>query len=586
MKQERAWIPALSLIWSSLRRHPARLAMGLAALLISSGCLLSIPKILGYFIDKDLVHGHLTSLHIAAALLFAVVTVYAVTVALRTYLISWVGESLVADIRGRVFSRLLDLPLGFFETHPTGDLLSRLTSDVTLLETMVSIVIPIGLRSGIQLIGALVLMASINRQLTGAILLIGPLLAGVALIFGRKVRKAANVSREDEARAVMQIEATLNAVATVKSFSAEKHESARFDAFNKSSFSARERLMRARGYFTFIVFFLALNVAVMVVYVGGLKVSDSTMNWGMVTQFLIYVSIAAFSAAGLAEIFGEVKKTIGATERLFHILHEPPESGRMIPPLPVPPGGGAVAFDTVNFAYPARPLELALRDFSLSIPPGEMIALVGPSGAGKTTVLRLLLRLYDPQTGGITLDGANLRDLDPRDLRRHIAVVSQEPVIFSGTARDNICYGNPAATEAQIIEASRLAQAHEFITRLPLGYDTPLGEKGQQLSSGQRQRLAIARALVREPRILILDEATSAMDSENEMLLRKTFTQFLGGRTILIVAHRLATVQAADRVVVLDHGRIQGQGSHFHLLTTCPLYAHLVALEFEQNNGV
>ena len=579
------WTFSLGLIWSFLRKYPVRLGIGLAALLISSGSLLSIPKVLGYFIDQNFAEGNLDSLHIAAGIMVAVITLYAATAALRIYMLSWVGERLVTDIRSRVYNQLVGLPVEFFETHPTGDLLSRLSSDVALLETMVSIVIPIGLRSSIQLIGAFLLMASIDWQLTGIILFVGPFLALVALIFGRKVRKTAHFSREGEAKVVTQIEATLNAITTVKSFSAEKNEADRFKTLSEANFGASEKLMRARAFFTFIVFFFALNVAVLVLYFGGRKVLENTISWSMVTQFIIYVSVASFSFAGLSEIFSEIKKTLGATERLFQILGQPLESARTVPPLPMPPGKGSVVFDKVNFAYPARPLQPALRDFNLSIQPGEMIALVGPSGAGKTTVLRLLLRLYDPQTGCITLDGADLRDLEPSDLRRQIAIVSQEPAIFSGTVRDNILYGNPEATEEQLLEASRLAQADEFIVRLPLGYDTPLGEKGQLLSTGQRQRLAIARALVRQPRMLLLDEATSAMDSENEMLLRKTFTQHLRGRTMIIVAHRLATVQSADRVVVIENGHIEGQGSHFNLLETCPLYARLVAMEFDQTSS-
>lgn len=579
--KEPNWIATLSLIRIFLRRHPLRLFIGLAALLVSSASLLAIPKILGYFIDQDFSQGDGAPLHLAVVAMVAVITVYALTVALRVYMLSWVGERLVADIRARVFGHLLDLPMVFFEKHPTGDLLSRLSSDVSLLETMVGIVLPIGLRSCIQLLGSLLLMSFISWQLTAGILLVGPLLAWVALFYGRKVRSASNLSRESEARVVMQIEATLNAVPTVKAFSAEQHEARRFDNFSESNFQAGERLMRARALFSFVVLFLSLNVCVVVLYAGGYRVLDNSMSWSTVTQFILYVSFAAFSFAGLSEIFGEIKKTLGATQRLFHILHHPPESSRQNPPLPVPHGTGTVIFHEVSFSYPARPQQPALKNFSLSLQPGQITALAGPSGAGKTTVLRLLLRLYDPQMGFITLDGADLRDLNPRDLRRQIAVVSQEPAIFSGTARDNICYGNPNATWQQITEAAGLAQADEFISQLPKGYDTPLGEKGQQLSTGQRQRLAIARALVRQPRILLLDEATSALDSENEMLLRKTFTQILKGRTLLIVAHRLGTVQSADQVVFIDHGQILDQGPHRRLLETCPPYAHLIAMEFD-----
>lgn len=580
-----AFGPSVELIGSLLGRQKLRLTAGLAALLISSGSLLVLPKILGQLIDANFTGADPAVLHRTAALVGIVATVYAATATLRTYMMAWVGQRLVADIRSRVFARLLDLPLAYFETRRTGDLLARLTSDVAALDTLVGIVIPIGLRSGVQLAGALALMTLLHWRLTALILLAGPFLAWAAMRLGHRVRRTAASSREGEADVVAHIEATLNAMATVKAFAAEKLEAARFQALTEASFRAARKLMRARACLTFFLFFFALNLIAGVVYLSGFNIPGGALSWGELAQFLIYLSIAAFGITGLSEIFSEIKKTAGATERLFAILSQPPETGRRRPPLPLPPGAGAIVFDAVEFAYPARPGQPVLCGFNLTVQPGEKIALVGPSGAGKTTLLRLTLRLFDPQAGRVLLDGADLRDLDPRDLRLQMAVVSQEPVLFSGTARENIAYGRPAATEAEIVEAARLAQAHEFIAGLPAGYDTPLGERGQQLSTGQRQRLAIARALVRRPRVLILDEATSAMDSENERLLRRTLLQGLGNRTVLIVAHRLATVQAADRVVVLDRGRIQGQGPHAQLLRTCPLYAHLVAMEFGDVNG-
>ncbi len=571
-------------IWSFFRNYPTRLLFGLAALLISSGSLLSIPKVLGYFVDQNIINEDWSGLHLAAAILTAVITLYAATAALRGYMLSWLGERFVTDIRSRIYNHLLDLPMTFFETHPTGDLLSRLSSDVAVLETMVSIVIPIGLRSFIQLIGAVFLMILIDWQLAGLVILIGPLLAWIALTFGRRVRKAASWSRQGEALVVTQIEKSLNAIATIKAFTGESIEKKRFRSASEDNFSASEKLMRTRALFLFIVFFFALNIGVAILYAGAHKVLNHTMSWSMVTQFLIYVSVAAFSFAGLSEIFSEIKKTSSSAERLFHILMQMPEGIKSGSCLPVPSGKGELIFQAVTFAYPARLQQPALQDFNLSIQPGEMVALVGPSGAGKTTVLRLLLRLYDPQTGSISLDEADLRSLDPYDLRRRIAIVTQEPVIFSGTVYENILYGNPDATEEQIIMASKLAQAHEFIMHLPSGYSTELGEKGQQLSTGQRQRLAIARALVRQPRILLLDEATSSLDAENESLLQKTFTEYLRGQTMIVVAHRLATVQAADRVIVINNGCIQGHGTHSQLLKTNSLYARLVAKEFEQTN--
>ncbi len=555
--------------------------MALAALLVSSGSLLALPKALGYFIDTLAATDRQASLQSAFFLLLTVIGLYAAAVALRMYLLSWLGERLVADVRRRVFRHRLRLPLAFFDTHPTGDLLSRLTSDAALLETLVGIVLPIGLRSLIQLVGALFLMAWLDWRLTAVFVAVVPLLLVIAVFFGRQVRRTAVAAREEEARLVMRIESSLNALSTVKSFAAESSEAGQFDRNSEISFVSAERLMRAKSLLVFVLFTLSLSLAATMLYAGGLLVLERQTSWSVVAQFVMYAAFAAFGCAGLSEIFGEIRKTAGAAERLLAILQQPPESSRQLQPLPVRPGPGAVRFAQVNFAYPGRPQQSVLEDFSLELRPGETLALVGPSGSGKTTILRLLLRLYDPQAGAIFLDGVDLRDMDPQELRRQIAVVSQEPFIFSGTARDNIRYGAAAATEGQIVEAARRAQADEFISRLPTGYDTPLGDKGQQLSTGQRQRLAIARALLRQTRLLILDEATSALDSENEMLLRQTFAQQRKNRTLLIVAHRLATVQTADRVVVLDHGRIQGEGPHARLLETCPRYARLIALEFE-----
>ena len=581
IRHDRDELYTLGWVASFLRKYPAPLCCGLLALLISSASLLALPNIFADFIDHSISSPIESRLPFPLLAAFAVVGIYAAASAVRLYLLSWVGERMVADIRSRVFGHLLKMPLSFFERHPTGDLLSRISSDVALLETMVGIVIPIGLRSLIQLLGALLLMALLHWQLTAGILLISPLLIQIARRYGRKVRQTAAHARESEALVMGQIETVLNAIPTVKSFTAEMTAHLQFLSVSERNFRSNVKLMRSRAEFSFAILFLSLNLCVVVLYLGGLQLLEHQPGRSHMVQFILYLSIAALSFAGLAEIFGEIKKAMSAAERLFQLLEHSLESSRQNPPSPIPQGLGMFELEKVTFSYPNRLGHPALKNICLKLRPGKMTALVGLSGAGKTTLLRLLLRLYDPQEGSIRLDGVDLRDMNPQELRQQLAWVEQEPVIFSGTVKENIQYGNIHATEAEIMTAAKLAQVDEFACRLPLGYDTPIGEKGQQLSSGQRQRLAIARALVRQPRILMLDEATSALDAENDALLRQSFSQIMPDRTLIVIAHRLATVRTADWVVVMNQGRISDQGTHAELLARCSLYAHLVALEFE-----
>ncbi len=571
---------AAARIWAILREYRWRLAAALGALLIASACLLSMPQAVGYLIDEALASGNAATLGDALWLLLLVIVVFASAISLRTYLITWVGERMIADVRRSVYGHLLDLPLEFFETRPTGEIFSRLTADVAILQTMVGVVVVIALRSLIQLIGSLGFMLYTDPMLTGLVLLIAPPVAVLAWIFGKRVRRWSARTQERQADVAIQIEESLNAVRVVKSFASESDQRARFNDRVEDGFRTAKELMRARAQFTFSVVCLALGVLLLVSYVGGQQVLAGTMSGGTLTQFLLYASFAGFSIAGLSEVFGESKRAVGATERLFQLLDERPVSQSPTQPKAVPQGGGALSFECVDFAYPSRPKGAVLAGFTLSVRPGETVALVGRSGAGKTTLFQLLLRLYDPQSGRVTLEGVDLRDLDPTELRRAIAVVPQELVLFSGSILDNIRFGRKEATVTEVVEAAQRAQAHEFIEALPQGYSTPLGEKGQQLSTGQRQRLAIARAIVRRARILLLDEPAAFLDAESERLLHETLRPVMEQCTTLVIAHRLATITEVDRVVVMDGGRIICEGKHQNLLKSSDFYARLVAMEF------
>lgn len=567
-------------IWELLRRYKLCLAAALFALLIASGSLLSIPPAVGYLIDEGFASHGKAALGSALSLLLLAIVTFAAAMALRTYLITWVGERMIADIRQRVYGHLLDLSLEFFETRPTGELFSRLIADVAILQTMVSVVVVIALRSFIQLIGSLGFMLYTDAMLTGLVLLIVPPVAALAWIFGVRVRQWSSRTQERQANIAVRIEESLNAVRVVKAFASEADERNRFNDCVEEGFRTAKELMRARAHFTFSVVCLALGALVVVGYAGGRQVLGGTMSGGTLTQFLLYASFAGFSVAGLSEVFGEWKRATGATERLFQILDEKPANLPSAQSKVLPAGGGQISFEGIGFAYPSRPDRPVLDGFDLSVQPGETVAFVGHSGAGKTTLFQLLLRLYDPQTGRLTLEGVDLRELDPTELRRSIAIVPQEPVLFSGSILDNIRFGRKDATEAEIVEAARCARAHEFIEPLPQGYGTPLGEKGQQLSTGQRQRIAIARAILRRARILLLDEPAAFLDAESERLLHEALKPVMDQCTTLVIAHRLRTVSKVDRVVVLDHGTIIGEGTHLSLLRSSEFYARLVALEF------
>ncbi len=537
-------------------RYKKQVCIAIAALLGASGSLLSVPYFIGQLIDRLSAGRSDFSLGPILWWLVFFIALYAVSTALRAYMVTWVGERVIADLRKRIYGHLLTLSYEFFEARSTGEILSRISNDITALQVLISIVLVIGLRSIVQLVGALVMMLLTDWRLSLIAIVISPAIGAITRVLGRRVRARSSINRDREAEIVAQLEESINGIETIKAFTVETLEQSRFDQQVEACFQTAEKLIRARAEILMVVVFLLMVACGIIGAVALHQLMAEEVSGGTIGQVLIYLSVAGFSVLGLADIHGETKKAVGATERLFGLLDEKPELRPVAQLQNIPDGKGAVEFIHVTFNYPGRPHAQILEDFSLSVKAGEIVALTGPSGAGKTTLFRLLLSFYVPQRGVVTLDGMDVSKLDAVTLRREISIVAQEPLIFSGTAMENIRLGRPDATDQEVEQAAELAQANGFIRNLPAGYQTPLGIKGHQLSSGQRQRLAIARAIVRQPRLMLLDEASSFLDVESEALLHEALVPFLRERTTLIVTHRPAVLKYADRVVALNLGRI------------------------------
>ena len=547
---------ALAELAPYVARYKWRFAIALAALLGASGSLLAVPHFIGRLVDRLSAATGDLALGLLPWWLGLLLLVYAACSALRVYMVTWAGERIVADLRKRIHDHLLALPHAFFEARPTGELLSRISNDITVLQVVISVVLVIGLRSVVQLAGALGMMLMTSWQLALVAVAIGPPVGVVAAMLGRRVRGRSALNRAREAELVVQLEESINGIGTIKAFTLEQQERDRFGRRVEACFRTAESVIRARAEILLAVVLLLLAACWIVGSIAVHRLVAGAVSGGTLAQFLLYVSVAAFAALGLADIHSEAKKAAGATERLFALLDEPREAVPAMLRQPLPAGRGAVQFDRVGFSYPSRPHTPVLEAFSLSVRPGEIVALTGPSGAGKTTLFRLLLAFHAPQRGRVTLDGIDVCALDPAHLRREIALVAQEPIMFSGSAMENIRLGRPEASDADVVAAATLAQADGFIRGLPAGYRTPLGNKGLALSSGQRQRLAVARAILRRPRLVLLDEASSFLDAQSEALLHDALVPFLRERTTLIISHRPAVLDYADRVVVLDRGRI------------------------------
>jgi len=501
--------------------------------------------------------------------------------AFRFYFISRLGERVVADLRKDVFNHLLGLSPGFYVSTRTGEVLSRLTTDTTLIQTVVGSSVSVAIRTVVTTGGALALMVVVNWQLSLMVLALGPVILGPIMMFGRRVQRFSRDSQDTLADASARASESLTAIETVQAFTREAQERDRFGASVENNFQASLRRIRTRSYMTAIIFSVVLAGLMAVLWFGATQVQSGAITPGAMTQFVMYAFVAVSGVGMLTETYAEVMRAAGATERLMELLSADTEIEAPANPATLPePVTGAIRFDNVTFAYPARPQDDVLQNVSLDVAPGETIALVGPSGAGKSTIFQLLLRLYDPANGGVTLDGVDIRDLDPVELRGALAIVQQNAPLFSGSVSDNILFGRPEATHEEVVAAAKAANAHDFITALPEGYDTQLGENAGTLSGGQRQRLAIARAILRDAPVLLLDEATSALDSESEQVIQQAFERVSRDRTTLVIAHRLATVREADRIVVMEGGQVVDQGTHQELLDRGGLYARYIELQF------
>jgi ATP-binding cassette subfamily B protein len=558
------------------------------ALLVAAGATLAIPYAFKQMIDLGFGaagarnSGNIDLYFIA---LFGVACLLALATAARFYMVSWLGERVTADIRSAVYAHVVTQSPQFFEITQTGEVLSRLTTDTTLIQAVVGTSISMALRNLLLFLGGLVMLFVTSIKLSSIILVALLVVVLPIVMFGRRVRKLSRDSQDRIADASALAGEILNAMPTVQAFTHENREAGRFVASVEQAFNTAMQRIRARSLLTLIAILLVFGAIVFVLWLGAHAVIQGAMSAGELGQFILYATIVAGAVGALSEVFGEAQRAAGATERLLELLAVRSSIQSPAQPLPMPPRtgtGSALTLHAVTFHYPSRPQAPALSRLTLEIAAGETVAIVGPSGAGKTTLFQLLLRFYDPQQGYITLDGVDIRQLDLHALRDSIGIVPQDTIIFSADAMENIRYGRADASDAEVIAAASMAAAHEFIEKLPQGYRSFLGERGVRLSGGQRQRIAIARALLKNPPLLLLDEATSALDAESERLVQHALQAAMVGRTTLVIAHRLATVQRADRILVLEHGRIVETGTHASLVARSGLYASLSALQFTQ----
>ena len=577
-------IKNLRMVWSFAGRYPGRIAAAGIALLIAAAAATSIPYGLKLVIDKGFGAGAGDPHHIARWFegLLAVVVVMAIATAFRFYFVSWLGERTVADIRLAVHRNLLRLSPGFFEENRPAEITSRLTVDTTIIEQVVGTTISVALRNTIMAFACVVIMFVLAPKLAGLMMLGVPVVMVPIIVLARRVR-AISVRSQDRIADVGTVTSeVLGAMKIVQAFNQQGREAQRFSDAVGRVFETAKRRMRVRAFMTAIAITLMFSAIVSVIWIGAIDVSAGRMTGGTIAAFVLYGGLLAGGLGNLSEVYGDLLRASGASERLSELLHAESDIRAPAQPVKLPePALGALTFDDVTFHYPTRPETSALNAFSLDVKSRERLALVGPSGAGKTTIFQLAERFYDPQHGRVLLDGVDLREADPADVRQRIALVPQEVVIFAASARDNLRYGNWEASEDELWRAARDANAEEFLRALPDGLDTFMGEGGARLSGGQRQRIAIARALLRDAPLLLLDEATSALDAESERLVQDALDRLMADRTTIVIAHRLATVRAADRIVVMDGGRIVEDGTHASLSAHGGLYARLARLQFE-----
>jgi len=568
----------LGLLW----RHKLRLVAASLALIVTSMLQLSLGYGLQLLIDDGFAGGDPEGLRNAVVFIVAVGAAMAVGAMVRFYLVSWLGERVSADLRSAVFSNLVGLHPSYFESNQSGEIMSRLTTDTTLLQTLIGSSVSLAARNSLSLVGALVLMLITNLKLSLIILVGVPLTLLPILFFGRRVRNLSNKSQQTIAEVGSHAGEILQSIKIVQSYNRESMEQTAFDRDVTTAFDVARARIRQRALLTGFAILLLVAAMAGMMWSGGQDVISGRMSGGEMGAFVFYAVMLGAAFATLSEVWGDLQRAAGAAERLMELLNETSvivDSGTEHPDKRSP-----ITFKQVTFSYPSRPDQPALTDFELSIPPGKSLALVGQSGAGKSTLFELLQRFYDPQQGSISYGEYDLRQIPLAAWRERAALVPQSPVLFSGSVRYNIAYGKPDATDAEIQSAAQTAYAHDFISQLPEGYDSPLGAQGVRLSGGQRQRIAIARAVLKNPEILLLDEATSALDTESEFYVQQALSEIMHDRTTIIIAHRLSTIINADNIAVIDQGRVVATGTHSELLSTSPLYARLASLQFDQES--
>ena len=564
-----------------LKPYLTQIVIASVALVFTAALTLGLVQYVRLIVDRGFVEGSTESLNTAIIGFLVVAVLQAIGTFARFYWVSWLGERVTADIRKAVYNHIINLHPGYFEDNLSGEIQSRITTDTTLIQSVIGSSASIALRNLLMMIGGTLFLFITNPKLTSVVLLCIPLVIGPIMFFGRKVRRLSRDSQDEIANVGAYVGESIQQIKTVQAYNQQTHNDGVFSRYVETAFDVAKDRIFMRSVLITIVMTLVFGALAAMIWVGGQDVISGRMSAGELTAFVAYAVIVATAVGAISQVISELQRAAGAMERLVELLEA--ESHIQAPAVPTQlqsAFNGQLEFESVSFAYPSRPDTLALNEVSLTVRPGESLALVGPSGAGKSTLLDLVLRFYDPHAGRLTLDGIDVRDLTPTELRSHIAIVSQQPALFTGSVIDNIRFGRPDATLEEVRAAAESAFASEFIELLPQGYDSFLGEAGVRLSGGQRQRLAIARAILNDPEILLLDEATSALDAESERKVQLALEKLMKGRTSLVIAHRLATVMNVDRIAVLENGRLIATGTHGSLLEDCELYANLAKLQF------